>query len=250
MGLAIIGFTIVLRFLLNPLTRPYMESMKKMKEYSKEIDKIKKRHSDDKKKQALAVADFYKQKGIKPGAGCLPYLLQIIVLIALFNVFSRVLSSNGEVINNINSLLIDPLKFTSETTLNTRFLYLDVTKPDVIKIPNFPITLPGPLLFLAAFVQVLSAKIMTPYVEKEEKLAKKTPQESDDFSVAFQKSSLLTFPIFTLLIGMSFASGLALYWFLFSLFQVVQQYRQSGWGGLTGWIRKVKVLKSTYETSS
>ncbi|EKD62617.1 MAG: Stage III sporulation protein J [uncultured bacterium] len=244
MGLAIIGFTVLLRIILNPLTKPYMQSMKKMREYAKEINKIKKRHANDKQKQATATADFYKQKGINPAAGCLPYLLQIVVLIALFNVFNRVLSGDGEVINNINTLLIEPLRFSGDAVLNTKFLFLDVTKPDIITIPGFPISLPGPVLFLAAFVQVLSAKIMTPYVEGEQKLAQKTPQGSDDFSAAFQKSSLITFPIFTLLIGMSFPSGLAIYWFLFSLFQVVSQYRSSGWGGLTPWIKKVKMLKS------
>ncbi len=246
MGLAIIGFTVVLKLLLNPLTKPYMQSMKKMKEYAQEIDKIKKKHAGDKQKQTLAVADFYKQKGINPGAGCLPYLLQIVVLIALFNVFSKVLSGDGEVINTINNLLIDPLKLPIGVSLNTQFLYLDVTRPDVINIANFPIALPGPLLFLTAFVQILSAKMMSPYVAKQEKLAKKTPQGADDFSASFQKSSLLMFPIFTLLIGMNFASGLAIYWFMFSAFQMVQQYRTSGWGGLTDWIRKIKVLKSTY----
>src|SRR4030067_424766 len=131
MGLAIIGFTVVLKLLLNPLTKPYMQSMKKMKEYAQEIDKIKKKHAGDKQKQTLAVADFYKQKGINPGAGCLPYLLQIVVLIALFNVFSKVLSGDGEVINTINNLLIDPLKLPIGVSLNTQFLYLDVTRPDV-----------------------------------------------------------------------------------------------------------------------
>src|SRR3990167_8917393 len=196
MGLAIIAFSIFLRFLLNPLTKPYMESMKRMKDLGPQLEKLKAKHKDDKQKLMKAQADFYKEKGINPSAGCLPYLLQIVILIALFNVFNRVLSGDGEVINNINTLLIEPLRFSGDAVLNTKFLFLDVTKPDIITIPGFPISLPGPVLFLAAFVQVLSAKIMTPYVEGEQKLAQKTPQGSDDFSAAFQKSSLITFPIF------------------------------------------------------
>jgi len=41
MGLAIIAFSLFLRFALNPLTKPYMESMKKMKDYQKELNKLK-----------------------------------------------------------------------------------------------------------------------------------------------------------------------------------------------------------------
>ncbi|MEK7112283.1 MAG: hypothetical protein AAB875_03050, partial [Patescibacteria group bacterium] len=54
----------------------------------------------------------------------------------------------------------------------------------------------------------------------------------------------LTFPLFTLIFGLKFPSGLALYWFLFSLFQAYQQYKTSGWGGLTPLVSKISLLKS------
>src|SRR3990170_9088883 len=87
MGLAIIGFSLFLRYVLNPLTRPYMNSMKKMKEVAPELERLKKRHTGDRVKLAQAQADLYRQKGVNPGAGCLPYLLQIVILIAFFNLF-------------------------------------------------------------------------------------------------------------------------------------------------------------------
>jgi YidC/Oxa1 family membrane protein insertase len=244
MGLAIIGFSLVLRFLLNPLTKPYMESMKKMKLIEPELKKLKERHKDDKKKLMEAQAEFYKQKGVNPSAGCLPYLLQIVVLIALFNVFTRVLSVNGDVIPKINELLYPPLKFAQETVLNTKFLYLDVTKPDVFKIPGIPFNLPGPILILSALVQLISAKMMTPYIKEEKKFAKKTVSKEDDLQVTMQKSMSVTFPLFTLIIGLSFPSGLVLYWLLFSLWQAIQQYQTSGWGGLNPLISRVGLLKS------
>src|SRR4030065_2451800 len=73
MGLAIIGFSIFLKFILSPLTKPYMESMKKMKDVAPLLNKLKKKHSGDKVKLAQAQAELYKQKGVNPGAGCLPY---------------------------------------------------------------------------------------------------------------------------------------------------------------------------------
>jgi YidC/Oxa1 family membrane protein insertase len=171
LGLAIIGFSLFLRVVLTPLTKPYMNSMKKMKEYGPALAKLKEKHKDSKEKYMKAQADFYKEKGINPGAGCLPYLLQIVILIALFNVFNKVLVGGGDIVSRFNALLYDPLKFAADATINTRFLYLDIVKPDVFNIPGLPFPFPGPFLFLAAFFQFIAAKMATPYIEAEKKLA-------------------------------------------------------------------------------
>ena len=206
LGLAIIGFSLVLRFVLRPLTKPYMDSMKKMREYAPQLEKLKKKHKDDKLKFAQAQADFYKEKGIKPGSGCLPYLLQIIILIAFFNVFTRTISNGDSLTTNFNKLLYEPMKFAQETTINTKFLYLDVTKPDKIELFKNGLKIPGPILFLAALSQLLSVKVMQPQTQVETKIAEKTKDEVDDVQVAMQKSMTYMFPLMTLLIVMSFES--------------------------------------------
>jgi YidC/Oxa1 family membrane protein insertase len=243
MGLAIIGFSIFLRIILNPLTKPYMESVKKMKEHQPQLNKLKNKYKGDKVKYAQAQADYYRNKGIKPGAGCLPYILQIVVLIAFFNVFTRTLSPDVNTTQKFNELLYAPLRFEQGVEVNTKFLYLDVTQPDKINIPSIPFSLPGPILILAALTQLLSAKIMAPYSEIEEKVAKKTKEKEDDIQVAMQRSMIFTFPLFTLIIGLKFASGLAIYWLVFSLTQAHQQYTSQGWGGLSPWIKKLGLLK-------
>lgn len=245
MGIAIIGFSLFLRFLLNPLTKPYMNSMKKMKEVEPLLNKLKKKYKNNPQALMKAQGELYKQKGINPGAGCLPYILQIVVLIALFNVFTRVLSNDGDTIQKVNDLLYDGLKFAQGTVLNTRFLYLDVRTPDVFRISSIPFPIPGPILILAGLVQFLSAKMNTKIVAEEKKLAKKTPQASDDMAAAMQSSMIYTFPIMTILFGIRFPSGLALYWLLFSVFQMWQQYKSVGWGGLTPWLNKLGLLKSS-----
>lgn len=242
LGLAIIAFSLVLRLISSPLTKPYMESMKKMKEYGPQLAKLKEKHKDSKEKYLKAQTDFYKEKGINPGAGCLPYLLQIAIFIALFQVFNRVLVDGGDIVSRFNNLLYEPFKFAQDTIINTHFLYLDLLKPDTFNISGFPFPAPGPILFLAAFFQFVSAKMAVPYVEIEKKIVKKTDTPADDMAVAMQSSAIYTFPLMTLFIGIRFASGLALYWLLFSLYQLIQQYRSSGWGGLTPWMKKLHLL--------
>lgn len=244
LGLAIIAFSLSLRIILNPLTKPYTESMKKMKEIAPLVEKLKKKYKDDKVRLAQAQADLYKEKGVNPSAGCLPYLLQIVVLIAFFNMFTRTLSAEVPT-DAFNNLLYPPLQFAEGSVLNTRFLFIeDIAKPDVFSLPFLSFDLPGILVIAAAVTQLLSAKIMAPYEKVQEKIAKKTPQQSDDFQVSMQKSMIYTFPLMTLFIGVRFPAGLALYWLIFSLFQAYQQYHAQGWGGLTPWLERIGLVQS------
>lgn len=239
LGLAIIGFSVFLRLILHPLTRSSIENAKKMAELKPQIDKLKEKYKNDKQKLLQAQSDFYKSKGFNPGAGCLPQILQIVVLYALFAVFNGVLHGNS--IENFNNLLYSPLKFDAAHSLQTSFLYLDLVKPDSIQLDFLPFAIPGPLLILAAVSQAISAKIMTPYIKEEEKAAKKTKDQTDDMQVMMQKYSVTMFPLMTLLVGMQFPSGLALYWVVFSLLQTYQQYRVSGWGGITPWVKRLGI---------
>jgi YidC/Oxa1 family membrane protein insertase len=246
MGLAILAFSVALRLVLTPLTRPYMESMKKMRSYAGDLEKLKKRHKGDRVKLAKAQADFYKEKGINPSSGCLPYLLQIVVLIFLFRLFTAVFANGGGVSENFNQFMYEPLRFAEGQEVDTRFLYLDITQPDklngVLGLNDFPLPIPGVFLLLASVLQFLSAKISMPYIEAQKKLAKKTPEKSDDFATTMQSSMIYTFPLMTILIGISFPSSLALYWLAFSAYQVAQQYRATGWGGATPLVKKFASL--------
>ncbi len=239
MGLAIIAFTLTLVTALRPMTKKSMEAMKKMKEYAPQLEKLKKKYKNDKTKLMKAQSDFYKEKGINPGAGCLPMILQFAVLIGLLQVFIQALT--GSDATKLNHLLYEPLKFHAGELLNTRFLYLNVTKADTFNIPGIPFGVPGPLLILAAVSQMISAKITAPYIEASEKAAKKTPGAGDDFAAAMQSSAIYTFPLMTLLIGGRFPAGVAIYWVTFSIYQTIQQYRSTGLGGLKSWMKVLKI---------
>ncbi|HKC04262.1 MAG TPA: YidC/Oxa1 family membrane protein insertase [Patescibacteria group bacterium] len=243
LGLAILVFSVCLIFLMRPLTKPYLESMKKIKALEPQMNKIKKKFAGDKIKLSQAQAELYKENKVNPGAGCLPYILQFIILIALFNVFTRTLSADVNATSKVNELLYPVLKFAQNETLNTRFLYLNINKPDSFNVPGLPFAIPGLFLILATVAQFISVKITAPYLSIEEKMAKKTKSETDDMQVAMTQSMTYTLPLMTLIFGLRFPSGLALYWLVFSMVNVWQQVGMNGWGSLTPFVKRLGLVK-------
>ena len=156
-----------------------------------------------------------KKHGINPAAGCLPQILQFAILISLFQVFNQVIKPGDGVIEKINQSLYPFVKLAENTTFNMQFLYLNLSQPDLIKIPGF-FNLPGVFVILATVFQFLSSRLMMPVVKKEEKEAKATESKSDDMAVSMQKQMLYLFPAMTLIFGYTMPSGVILYWFVFS----------------------------------
>jgi len=224
LGIAIIILTLVIRLLLLPLTLPGMKAALKLQQLAPQLEKLKKKYAHDKQKLAQAQMSFYRQHQINPAAGCLPQIVQILVLITLYRVFSDILMKTDPagIVAKMNALVYPFLRLPENTLVSRHFLYLDLAKPDLIFIQGKGI--PGFFLCLAVVAQYLAAKLTLPTVEQEAKLAKKTVSASDDFSAMMQKQSLYLFPLMTFLFGFSFPSGLVLYWSIFSLFNLGQQW--------------------------
>lgn len=246
MGLAIIALTAFIRLFLVPLTMPSLRAMQKMREFAPELERLKRKHKGDRTKLMQAQADFYKEKGINPAAGCLPQIVQLVVLIALFQGFFTVFQANGgDITAKLNEVLYPAVRpyLEIEGEVKKTFFSKDLTQPDVIKTPGLPVPLPGPFLILAAIVQFLSSKMMAPQAKVAKKAAHKTPGEMDDMMAGMQQQMLYFFPLLTIFIGYTFPLGLVIYWASFSVFQSVQQYFISGWGGLAPWMGKLGLIK-------
>lgn len=224
-GLAVIVVTIVIRFVMLPLITPSLKLQQKMKEINPEIGKLKKKYAGDKQGFAKAQMDLYKQKGINPASGCLPSIVQIVFLIAFYRALSNIFPGVDKAadLGKINGMLADFIKVDPSQSLNIWFLGKDLTKPDLIHIPGLP-ALPGIFLLLSAAAQFLSSKISAPATKKLEEQAGATKEKSDDIATAMQGQMLYLFPLMTIFIGYTFPMGLVLYWLIFSLFNLIQQY--------------------------
>ena len=82
-GWSIIGLTLIVRTVTLPLTIRQFKGMAQLRAHAPELEKIKKRYPDDKKRQQEETMKYYKEAGVNPLASCLPLLLQIPVFISL-----------------------------------------------------------------------------------------------------------------------------------------------------------------------
>lgn len=209
-GLAIIALTVLIRGLLVPLTLPAMRSAKRMQELAPVLEELKKKHGHNRRRHQEEQLKLYKKHGVNPATGCLPYLVQFLVLIALYQAFMFFLRG--------------------QEGINTRFLWLDLARPDPLYI----------LPILAGISQLVMSKMMVaPQAEKRKSF--KEPKE--DMAKAMQEMQgqmVYLAPLMTVVIGARLPAGLALYWLVTTLFSLAQQYFTTGPGGLKSWLVVVK----------
>lgn len=220
-GIAIILVTIIIKFLLVPLSRKQIESQKKMQELQPKIKEIQEKYKNDKEKQSRALMDFYKENKANPFSGCLPLIFQLVFLIAIYRVLFNI-SQNGLMVNGS-----DLYAFVSNPG-QIKHLFLGLI--DLSKVVDFKVFTAGNVAHIvlvigAAAAQYVQTKMLMATNEKN-KSAEKKEKEKDkepDFAQIMSKQMLYLAPIMTLFIGIKFPAGLALYWLVSTLFMIAQQ---------------------------
>ena len=85
-GVSIIIVTILIKIALLPLTLKQDKSMKEMKKIQPELEKLKEKYANDKQMLNIKTMELYKEHKVNPLGGCLPILIQLPIIIALFGV--------------------------------------------------------------------------------------------------------------------------------------------------------------------
>jgi YidC/Oxa1 family membrane protein insertase len=217
-GVAIILVTLVIKFLLIPLSRKQIESQKKMTELQPKIKELQKKYKDDKEKQSRALMELYKTNKSNPFSGCLPMIVQLVFLIAIYRVLFNISQANLMVDGNIlydfikNPGQIDKM-FLGLIDLSTAVNLGSLTLSEIPKMI---------LIVLAALSQYFQSKMLM----AKQKIVPSSQNDDDkmDFSQTLSKQMLYLGPLLTLFIGVKFPSGLALYWLVSTVFMIIQQY--------------------------
>ncbi|MDP1833839.1 MAG: YidC/Oxa1 family membrane protein insertase [Candidatus Moranbacteria bacterium] len=213
-GVAIIILTVLIKFLLFPLSKKQIESQKKMQELQPKIKAIQGKYKNDKEKQSRAMMELYKESGSNPFSGCLPMIAQLVFLIAIYRVLFNI-SQAGLIINQaeLYSFIANPGQ------INKMFVGI-VDLASAIEFSRLTLgSLPHILLvILAAGAQFIQTKMMM-----AKQPIKAAVQGEPDFSEMMTKQMLFLGPLLTLFIGIKFPAGLALYWLVSTVFMILQQ---------------------------
>jgi len=218
LGFAIILLTLVVRGILIPFPLPQLKSAKKMAALTPELDALKKKHGSDPKVFQQKQLEFYKTHNVNPAAGCLPFIAQFVVLIALYQVFMATLNGNG--MGDVNSA----------------FFLWDLKSKDTTYI----------LPVLAGLLQFVMSLTILPAVENQPEKRPGTVEEKQDvaeMATTMQQQMVFMMPIMTIIFSIQFPSGLALYWVITTAFSLVQQLIVSGPGALLIYAKKYHLIK-------
>ncbi len=199
-GLAVIVLTVIIRLIIYPLMAKSIKSQKMLSDIQPKIQEIQRQYEKDKEKQAKEMMALYQKEKANPFGGCLPLLIQLPVMIALYRVFWKGL--DPETMSYLYSFVPNP------GPIDPVFIGLiDLSKPFFL------------LAVLAGIVQFFQSKMIMP---KTDKKAKQNDQMAR-FSNLMQKQMIYFFPFFTVIILLNFPSAIALYWIVTALFSILQQ---------------------------
>ncbi|MDD5731427.1 MAG: YidC/Oxa1 family membrane protein insertase [Patescibacteria group bacterium] len=195
LGIAIIIITIIIRVVVLPLSLKSSRAQRKMKKLAPELAILKERHKSDQQAFAKAQMEFYKHNGVSPISSCLPVLIQLPILLALYQIFR-------EVLTKINPAQVYSFIHLPEKISPTFLGFLDLSKPEKFVLP-----------VLAAGLQYVLA-IMTTPIDKS-----KNPSTEQKMN----RQMIFLMPLMTLFFAVSLPSGLTLYWVVGTLFSIGQQ---------------------------
>ena len=81
LGLAVILLTLIVKFILVPISHKTIKTQKKLKELEPEITKLKEKHKDDQQGQALKIMELYKEHGVNPFSGVFLMFIQLPIIL-------------------------------------------------------------------------------------------------------------------------------------------------------------------------
>ncbi len=195
-GIAVIVLTILIRLALHPLMSQSLKSQKVFSELQPRIKEIQNRFKNDQQKQAEEMLKLYQTEKINPISGFLPLLIQLPLLIALYQVFWRGLQPGA--MSSLYSFI------PNLGDINPSFLgFVNLSQSSMF------------LALLAGSVQFIQAKTMNPKSKKD---------QTNKVAEIMQKQMLYFLPFFTVVILLRLPAAIALYWIVTSLFSIGQQY--------------------------
>ncbi len=195
--LAIIVLTVLVRLVTLPLTLPQQRSTRRMAEVQPQLKELQKKYAGNRQKLSEEQMKLYREAGVNPFGGCLPLILQLFIMIALYNAITGALALNPLQLMSLSQRVgsnIAPL-----LPINSRFLWLDLGQAD----PYFVLPI---LVMVTTWLQ---QKVMT-------------PPSADPQASTMSRQMNIMMPLMFGMFALQFASGLSIYFIVSNLIGIAQ----------------------------
>jgi YidC/Oxa1 family membrane protein insertase len=234
-GLALILFTILIRFILWPLVRKQLHQTKIMRQLQPELARLKKKTAGNKQLEAQLMMELYRERGVNPFSSIGMLLLQLPIFIALYGVVNLITTDNANIpkytYNVLQGIPFVRDLVASPGNLNDSLLgVVDLSKHALGEgVVYWPILI---LAVAAAGLQFIQSKQLLPQTKsgiklrdmlKEQASGKQVDQS--DMSAVMSSRMIYLFPLLTFFISIYLAGALVLYLATTSAVAIFQQSR-------------------------
>jgi YidC/Oxa1 family membrane protein insertase len=200
LGVAVVLLTLIVRFALWPLFHKTTRSQIVMQKIQPEIKRIQKEQKQNRVRQSELLMELYRKHNINPLSGFGLLLIQIPVIIALYQVF---LSGFKDVSASLYSFV------PAVSSMNHLFLGLvDLTQPSIV------------LTVAAAVAQFVQGKTAGTPTKNE---APRDPNEAPDTAALISKQMMFIAPVITLVVLWKLPAVVGIYWLTTTVFSIFQQ---------------------------
>lgn len=198
-AIAIALFTLVIKTILFPITKKQYVNMAQMQLVQPELQKLQKKYKNNPEKQQEKMMELYQEYEVNPFGSCLPLLIQMPIILALFTTLNR---------------FFDPVRHPTYVNLeNATFLGASLgASPSSLGIGVMSLSFPI-LVGLGTFVQ-----------QKVTMAKGGAMPQGDDAGARTQKMMIYFMPFFIGYISWNFPIGLCVYWIVYSLYGIIEQF--------------------------
>jgi len=266
LALAIIVFTVMVRFILWPLFVRQIRSQKEMQRMQPLVREVQRKHKGNRQKIMEETQALYREHGVNQFGGCLPLLLQMPILISLYSVLNRISSvvtyqppdslkdrfadflATNPAIQAVQGVPHQyRIEFSGPCNIPTdfhQFLPLNCQLIDPVKLSqpidttiswlfNLDLARIDTVFSMPVFGITISALAVLTGVLQFIQAKMTTPRPNPDDPAANTATTMLyIFPIMMVVWGAFLPSGLILYYSVLTATIIVQQFLIMGWGNL------------------
>lgn len=233
-GISIILFTVLIRLLTHPLTVQQFKATKAMQKLQEDprYIKMQKKYKDDKERLAQEQMKLYKEHGVNPMGSCLPTLIQLPLILGLYQSVIRAMAASPYELFRLEQIVYPWLNNAAKLLpLENQFLWMDLGQPERINL--FGVSIPL-LAILVVATTYLQSKLIEP------------PSNGNSQAAMMSKSMSIYMPLLMGYMSYSLASGLALYFLASNIFGIVQYtiLGRSNWSNILPFMNKKEDEKS------